>query len=183
MDKLDEPCWENLCKNHNAVNIIEQNLKDLFFNTLSSNPNAIHILKQNMDEIWWTCFCGNTNPTALYIIKDNLYQLDISCWRILCTNHNAIKRIEQNLDKLDKHCWENLCKNPEAIPLLEQNPDKIDWDIILENPSIFEINIGEMREQCKPFAGELTAYVFHPERISRLCNSYGIEFEELLEIY
>lgn len=40
-----------------------------------------------------------------------------------------------------------------------------------------------MRKKCKLFAEELTAYVFHPERLNRLCNRYDIEFNVLLEIY
>ena len=61
--------------------------------------------------------------------------------------------------------------------------DKIDWRNFSENPSIFKLDYKEMRDKCKLFAEELTAYVFHPERLLRICNLYGIEFDVLLEIY
>ena len=51
------------------------------------------------------------------------------------------------------------------------------------NPSIFELDTNKMREKCKDFAEELTAYVFHPDRLLRFANMYGIAFDELLEIY
>ena len=32
-------------------------------------------------------------------------------------------------------------------------------------------------------AEEIAKKVFQPERINRICDMYGIEFEELMEIY
>ena len=43
--------------------------------------------------------------------------------------------------------------------------------------------VNKMREKCKDFAEELAAYVFHPNRLLRFGNTYGIEFDEMLEIY
>jgi hypothetical protein len=122
---------------------------------LSSNPNAIHILEQNLDKIFW-------NRLSL--------------------NPNAIHLLEQNIDKID---WSWLSVNPNAIHLLEQNIDKIDWSWLSVNPNaihlLSKLDVILMRENCKSFAEELTAYVFHPLRLINISNSYGIELEEYIE--
>jgi len=69
------------------------------------------------------------------------------------------KGVKQNLDKIN---WYWLSNNPKAINVLAK------LDVVL------------MRENCKLFAEELTAYVFHPLRLQNISNTYGIEFEEYI---
>jgi len=40
-----------------------------------------------------------------------------------------------------------------------------------------------MRENCKAFAEELVAYVFHPVRLQHMSQSYGYEFDEYIEYF
>ena len=82
--------------------------------------------------------------------------------------------------------WFWLSKNPNAISLLEQNIEKINWRHLSINPNaislLARLNTEKMRENCKAFAEELTAYVFHPVRLMRVCEAYGLELEEYFEL-
>ena len=126
-----------------------------YWNELSINPNAIPILEQNLDQINWENL--SMNPYAIHIL-------------------------EKNLDKVE---WSWLSKNPNAIPILEKNKKKIEWINFQLNPNVIQLvkflDTEKMRENCKTFAEELTAYVFHPSRLVRLCNTYGLDLEEYFE--
>jgi hypothetical protein len=39
-----------------------------------------------------------------------------------------------------------------------------------------------MRENNKGFAEELVAHVFNPLRLIRICETYGVELDELVEL-
>lgn len=59
------------------------------------------------------------------------------------------------------------------------------WSRLSWNPSVIHLlaslNKKKMRENCKAFAEELAAYVFHPLRLMRICEAYGLELEEYFE--
>ena len=38
-----------------------------------------------------------------------------------------------------------------------------------------------MSENCQQFAEELAAYVFHPVRLRRICETYDLDLEEYFE--
>ena len=44
------------------------------------------------------------------------------------------------------------------------------------------LNTEKMRENCKAFAEELAQYVFHPIRLMRICEIYGLELDEYFEL-
>jgi hypothetical protein len=44
------------------------------------------------------------------------------------------------------------------------------------------LNTEKMRANCKPFAEELVKYVFHPLRLQRLCDTYGLDLDEYFEM-
>ena len=117
------------------------------------------------------------NENAIHLLERNLNKVN---WILLSENPNAIDILEQNLDKVD---WYWLSGNKNALKILEKNINNVDWDIFSENPSIFTFNYKEMMKKCKPFAEELTAYVFHPKRLIRFSKKYNIDFDILLEIY
>jgi hypothetical protein len=48
---------------------------------------------------------------------------------------------------------------------------------------MLRLDYQKMRNKCMPFAEELAAYVFHPDRLKKICNQYNLTFEEILEIY
>ena len=82
--------------------------------------------------------------------------------------------------------WWHLSRNPNAISILEKNLDKIDWAYLSTNPNAIHLlaplNTEKMKENCKVFAEELAAYVFHPVRLLRICENYDLELEEYFEL-
>jgi len=82
--------------------------------------------------------------------------------------------------------WYYLSSNPNAIPILEQHLDKLIWYKIYTNPNAIhlftKLNLQQMRENCRPFAEELAAYVFHPSRLIRICDAYGLDLEDYFEL-
>jgi hypothetical protein len=71
------------------------------------------------------------------------------------------------------------------LRLLEKNPDKIDWDQLSANPSalhlLAHLDYGEMKRTFQPFAEELIETVFHPTRVSRIADVYGMDLNEYLD--
>ena len=144
--------WCNLCRNPNAIHIIEKNLWRLdgedeqyeefnkCWSNLSANPNAIHLLEDNLDKVDWTNLSRNRN--AIHILVKNPLKID---WNILAenTNPNAIPLLEKNLNKLNELGWKNLFANPNAIPFLEKNLEKImekvDWKALSANPNAINL--------------------------------------------
>ena len=116
----------------------------------------------------------------IFIVNDNVdwYYL----WDYLSQNPNAIYILEQHLDKVN---WSHLSHNPNAIPLLEKHLDKVNWSHLSHNPNAIHLlatlDTVSMRTNCKVFAEELTAYVFHPTRLHNMSNAYGFELEEYIE--
>ena len=88
-------------------------------------------------------------------------------------------------DRIDFDCLSyNL--NPTAIDILEQNLDKVCFYGLYLNPNaihlLAKLNTEQMRLNCRSFAEELTKYVFHPVRLSRLSQYYNIDITEYFEL-
>jgi ribosomal protein L24E len=107
-------------------------------------------------------------------------------WAYLSMNPNAdaFRLLEQNPDNIN---WTCLSGNPNAIHLLEKNPDKIDWTYLSANPNadalrlLAHLDYIEMKRTFQPFAEELVETVFHPSRVSRIADVYGMDLNEYLE--
>lgn len=152
--------WSSLSRNPYAMHLIEANLDKVDWRTLSSNPNAMHLIEANPDKVCWRFLSANPHP-------------------------RAISMLERNVDKID---WKKLSANPSAIHLLKRHPDKVmytigsnpcAWYVMSNNVFMFK---NAMKETCKPFAEELVAYVFRPERLLRLCDAYGMELVDYIEL-
>ena len=87
---------------------------------------------------------------------------------------------------LDEVSWFRLSGNPNAIHLLENNLDKLSWKWLSTNPNIFKIiceyDYEKMILNMKDFCEELVKYVFHPNRLQRLAEHYGMDMTDLLEV-
>ena len=111
-----------------------------------------------------------------------------SLWVLVClriTPWTTKKRFHgENKEKIN---WNGLCENPSAIEYLEQHKDdtRINWTRLSRNPNIFTWDYELMRENMKEsgLAKELAAKVFHPDRLAKICEEYGVELEELLDMY
>ena len=83
------------------------------------------------------------------------------CWRLLSENPNAIHLLSKNPDAI---FIQKLSANPNAIHMLEailQDPilrNKINWENFSENPSIFEIDIKQMKIELTKRAKNIDIY-------------------------
>jgi len=175
---IDKINWSNLSRNPSAIHMLKG--KHQFYITwynLSRNPNAIDLLEQNFDKINWNYL--SENPNAIHILEQNF---DKIYWYFLSGNPNAIHILEQNFDKIN---WHILSKNSNAIHILEENMDKINWHYLSRNPNIFTYDYNKMKKNrmTSGMREELIAMVFNPERLSRICKKYNINFRELIQIY
>ena len=72
------------------------------------------------------------------------------------------------------------------MPILEKNRDKINWNWLSIHPNaihlIAPLDTEKMKENCKAFAEELASCVFHPLRLLRICENYGLELDEYFEL-
>ena len=73
-----------------------------------------------------------------------------------------------------------------SIPILEKNLDKINWLGLSQNPNalhlLFDYDYEQMKENTKILFREITEYVFHPIRLQRISETYGLSMDEYLDI-
>lgn len=190
LDKLNKVDLWILSENPNAIPILEKRLDKIDWSGLSKNPNAIFLLEQNIDKIVWHILAANTNGGHLleanidkfYTTNEDEIDFDSSDWMWLAKNPSAITIIEKCINKID---WQYLCENPNAVSIIKKNMHKMDttcWKVFSKNPSIFVLDQMAMKEQCRIFAEDLAAYVFHPERVERMAALYHMEFDEYMEL-
>lgn len=181
--------WDYLSRNPNpkAIHLLEQNFDKIYWIHMSCNLGAIHVLEQNMDRIQWLWL--SKNPNAIHLLEQNLDKVD---WFQLSSNPEAVRLLEQNPTKVRKT---SLMKNPNAKHLIKEvlRENRLDikmtrrlYSWLGHNPKVDEIlgrlDLCKMRSQCEPFAKELMGFVLHPSRLIRLCEKYGLELEEYLEM-
>lgn len=158
-EKIDE---EKLLKEKDYKKL-KDNQKVSWVN-LSGNPGSgiIELLKENEEKIVWKSLCGNINPGAIDLLIDRLkVKSDDIDWKELSGSQNprAIDLLYTNQDKI---IWSEFSKNqsPKAMELLEKREhiekellkngmynsleDKISWSSLLQNPSIFTLNLQKV---------------------------------------
>jgi hypothetical protein len=184
LDKVD---WRDVSRNPNAISILEKHLEKADWSCLSQNPNAIPLLEKHMDKIDWNLFAANANGG--HILEANIdrfysfeMDMDSSVWIRLAKNPCAIPVIEKFVHKINMRY---LCKNPNALLLIEKHLYKMNddcWNEISQNPSIFVLDTNAMKEQCRDFAEDLSAYVFHPERVEKMAMMHHMDFDKYMEL-
>ena len=55
---------------------------------------------------------------------------------------------------------------------------KIDWDILLYNTAIFEIDYNALYKRIEPFKEQQIAECFHPKRLFYYLDSYNYDIGE-----
>ena len=143
-DKLN---WPDLCKNPNAIKIIEEEYKRV--------PNKLD----------WNALCGNENPEVIGIIEKE-YEKDRNSaninWNILSGNPKAINLLtikinqEKGLSKSPisrkkKINWKKLSGNRKAIRLLKANTKKIWWNSLSGNTNSKAIKLLEDKNLTKVY--------------------------------
>jgi hypothetical protein len=78
-----------------------------------------------------------------------------------------------------------LSKNPNAIPILENHIDKVNWDSLSQNPNadllLIKLDYQAMKLNKKDVNRELVEQVFHPERLTRICERNDLKLCDLLD--
>jgi len=114
--------WWRICRNPDAIHIIEQNMDkvDKYFCWihLCKNENALGILEKNIDKIQWMSLVHNKNDKVLKLFEDNLNRLDDMAWSELSASPRFVSIIRKHLDKVD---WRMLSKNSGAVDILEKH--------------------------------------------------------------
>lgn len=179
--------WNNLCLNPNAIHLLESNINKINWNMLSRNPNAIPLIEKHLDiaidKLNWTFL--SREPNAVHLLEQHL---DKVCWMTLCENPKAVYIIKKHFDKIDKRHLLNFSfnHNEEVIDLLKENIHHVDLRCLGKNPNVLKIvgtlDYDAMKIKCQPFAQELATYVLNPTRLLRLCDAYGLDLEEYMEI-
>ena len=135
-----------------------------------------YIIDKRID---WHNLSRNPNADALRLLEQNPERIS---WLFLSENPGAIHLLEQSPERID---WYWLSCNPNALHLLEQNPEKISWQTLSLNPSAMHLlaplDYPTMKVIMQPFCQELVEYVFHPTRVFRIANCYGMDLNEYLE--
>jgi len=103
-------------------------------------------------------------------------------WDFICSNPNAIDLIKKNMDKVS---WYYLSQNPNAIDLLKLHEDKIDWSGLCLNPNVlnFICDYQEMKINTLNLLNELSILIFNPVNFHKICEKYGMNFIDVLDIY
>ena len=167
-------------------------------NAVATNKNAFHIIQKYIDYMDTQYLCKNLNSDIVLLIKVKIEQQG---------PHNFFKEYLQDflknpylIDLISDYSHfmpflnsnRSMTRSRYKIPnLFRLNSGILDssiieskyWESLSENPNIFQLDIRLMKNQCRDFAEELAAYVFHPDRLSRISNTFDIPFDVLLEIY
>lgn len=203
-DKIN---WKNLGTNPNATQLINENIEkveeaafadldpDAVFTNLDTdicyNPNAIHIIEKHLDKLnvnSWAML--NHNPNAIHILEK--YGYEKMNWVNLSQNPNALHIFEKyhnDSSELKDQLYFYIFQFDLVYGMLCLEQRQIEFNFhrskeyLFANPNIFVLDTIAMKEQCKSFAEELAAYVFHPERLQRFCETYNMDFDVLTELY
>jgi hypothetical protein len=193
--------WGNLSKNPNAIKLLEENKKYINWEEIGLNPNAVEFIEKHFLEIP-ICQLKNLttnlskNENAISFLKKNRNHIN---YIALAQNKNqgAIDILESHMDRIltlfkDKditiifnHLSEN--DNPNAIRLLEKYPKYINMLRIYRNPNathwFCRLDYEYMFKTNKEFKHELTKKVFDPRRLEKICEIYGIELIDYIDMY
>ena len=218
---LDKISWRQLSKNTNpeAMQILEKShFKVLRFDwsALCKNPNAMSIIDTEwratkmvnwfykLFSCWchcktrclieWASLCANTNPEAIQMLKENFKKIR---WDVLSSNPSAMSLLEQYPENIDWNClssntaaihliekklqenrpnyinFHRLSANPEAIHLLKKYPEHISWYQLSKNTNPEAMQILE--KQCK---GKCYQYWFV---LSGNSNIFTYDYEKMLQ--
>lgn len=193
-----DTCWENICLNSGAVNIIKDNFDFLYQKGLlvfiSQNEHASEILEEHLDTILQFKNLKYVIPNLVsnyYHNKPILqkifshptrrnYSGDI--WMYLCRCENLIELIEDNFEFISKNQFSmyDLCGNKFAMSIVEKylSSFQYEWYQLSENPSIFEPDYHFLKNHIQLFQEQLISTVFHPQKMIYFLEKYKYDIGE-----
>lgn len=193
--KNADTCWENICLNSGAINIIKNNF-DFFYQKgllvfISQNQHASEILEDHVDTIVQFKNLKFVIPNLVSDYHKNKlilqkifshpdrqnYSGDI--WMYLCRCENLIELIEDNIEFISQNYFSmyDLCGNKLAISIVEKHLSffQHEWYQLSVNPAIFEPNYNFLKNHIDVFEEQLISTVFHPRRMIYYLNKYNYD--------
>ena len=137
--------WILLSINPNATHLLEKYPDKISWNYLSLNLDKLLCdtsSRKNLNKINWIYL--SRNPQAILLLEQNFDKIDLDFSSLNLDKSYAIPLLEKYPDKIN---WENLSKNSnllQAIHILKANLNRINLELLLDNPSIFEIDTVQM---------------------------------------
>ena len=98
MDKSYKYIYAFLCKNPNAIHILQKHINKIDWSLLSKNKNALPLLQQYPDKIHWSNL--SLNPSAIDLLKENQDKID---WFNLSSNPAIFSIDYKYLKKTMRH--------------------------------------------------------------------------------
>jgi len=193
-------------ENLDRVDHLTEREQYVYWGYLSKNPNAIHLLQKHPNKINWAWMASNPAPEALRMVEQRLKEThdiglkitnhnnntDDGFWTQLSTNPLAIHLLEKYKDNVD---WLVAAKNPNASHLLIDllrgvqfigKNSAFFWKMLGQNHRVkqimYTLDVDAMKLQCRSFAQELLAYTLQPARLLRICDAYGLDLEEYVDL-
>lgn len=191
-------CWENICLNSGAVDIIKDNFDFLYQKGLlvfiSQNQHASDILEEHLDEVVQFKNLKFIIPNLVSDYHQNKvilqkifshptrrnYSGDI--WMYLCRCENLIDLIENNLEFISQYPFTryDLCGNKFAMSIIEKYLSSFhhEWYQLSQNESIFEPDYLFLKNHIQPFQEQLISTVFHPQKMIYFLEKYNYDIGE-----
>ncbi len=180
--------WGSLARNTDirAIRLYDKCSPKVYFPFFAENINAVPTIEKNLHKLnseGWQSLAGNKNAT--HLIAKNLHRLKTKGWNELAGNINATHIMEKYLDKLDANGWRNLSENPNATHLLRKNMNKINLLGVASNPNIMhlfaDLDYKAMKKNNMGVAEELVGVVFNPTRLTKMADTHGYDFFDLMD--
>jgi hypothetical protein len=164
--------WTSLSSNSSdwARDLLRANPNKIDWTSLSRNPSdwAGDLLRANLYRINWPALYHNASHWARELLRINL---ETNSQRL-----SESRRLSDLVTQQSSHInWYGLSCNSSdwAVELLRANLDRINWNMLAKHPGIFTYDYEQMRDNNTEFSEELARVVFHPDRISKLLETYG----------
>ena len=131
---------------------------------LYQDPNMIPILEKHLDKV-----------RHLMLRQDTFLLEQIS-------NNTSFRWVVYS----DKVGWIGVSVNPNKNHNLKKGQRLINTKLFYDNPNICDLickyNYKQMKNSMKDFCEELVQKVFHPLRLQKICDEYGLELVDLLDM-
>jgi hypothetical protein len=176
-------------KNEEDINTLKYKITRKYFSwyclSINTHPIAFQILKLFPHKIS-PYIVTNPSPLAVEMIKEYFSNISSPLYDDaigqLCKNTNPdALNLLHNLNS-DCYDWVNLSENPSAIPFLMSMGDelktKIKVEFLLNNPSVFQYNYENMKENIAVFKEELIQRVWSPANVLKWAEQGYDDFLE-----
>lgn len=151
----------------------------------NKNPNIVQIIQKYIEraEKFPSELFRSSNPAVIEYLK-----------KIKPDGYDDfVLEKELQKDEIDWDLpWRTLVQYEKCVDILKLYPDKLNqlmkkyMNEFALNHRILELvcalDTVKMKENCQSFAKELAEYTLNPTRLMRLCDTYGLDLEEYMDL-